>query len=191
MSNTEGSTSEPICVLFSEAIAWISDRNFTGAAIGPRPFRLLPFGEEDDEEYRIAEGRCMLAQQLLIDYGAKGRIRIYADDGWAKDEQSWEDMDSTIQLTTEFYLGMSMEFTIILVILFTFQKIWAIMTWPLITLISSESFGAMPRPPSQFGSRLRALSGALPPCAAAAGDLGTPGPISQPSSSADHSTGPR
>jgi hypothetical protein len=103
MTNTEGSTSEPICVLFREAIAWIAVRNFTEAvAIGPRPFRLLPFGEEDDEEYRIAEGRCMLAQQLLIDYGAKGRIRIYADHGWSKDGQVSEDMSSPVQLATDF-----------------------------------------------------------------------------------------
>src|SRR5437588_8721468 len=76
MPNTEGSTGQPICVLFGEAIAWIAVRNFTGAvAIGPRPLGLLPCGDgDDDEEYRIAEGRSILAQELLIDRAAKGRI---------------------------------------------------------------------------------------------------------------------
>jgi len=69
MSNTEGSTRQTICVLFEESIAWIAFGNFTGAvAIGPRPFGLLPFREEDDEEYRIAEGRYILARQLLIGF---------------------------------------------------------------------------------------------------------------------------
>jgi hypothetical protein len=103
MSNTEGSTGQPICVLFGEAIAWIAIRNFTGAvAIGPRPFGLLPFGEGDDEEDIIAEGRCMLARQLLIHYGAKGRIRIYAGKGWADDEQVEKAMCFPIQLATDF-----------------------------------------------------------------------------------------
>jgi hypothetical protein len=103
MSNTEGSTRQTICVLFEESIAWIAFGNFTGAvAIGPRPFGLLPFREEDDEEYRIAEGRYILARQLLIDYGAKGRIRIYSDDGWAEDKQVGEAMSFPIQLATDF-----------------------------------------------------------------------------------------
>jgi hypothetical protein len=111
MSNTEGYTGQPICVLFGEAIAWIVARNFTGAiTIGPRPFGLLPFEEEDDEEYRIAEGRCMLARQLLIDYGAKGRIRIYADDGWVEDKQVGEDMPFPIQLATDFLSRAEYEF---------------------------------------------------------------------------------
>jgi hypothetical protein len=103
MSNTEGSTGQPICVLFGEAIAWIAVRSFTSAVvIGPRPIGLLPFAEEDDEEDTIAEARCMLAQQLLIDYGAKGRIRIYADDDWTKDNQAEEAMSFPIQLATDF-----------------------------------------------------------------------------------------
>jgi hypothetical protein len=66
MSNTEGSTGQPICVLFPEAIAWIAIRSFVGAvAIGPRPFGLLPFGDEDDEDHRIIEGRYTLARQLV------------------------------------------------------------------------------------------------------------------------------
>ena len=103
MSNTEGSTGQPICVLFGEAIAWIAIRNFTGAvAIGPRPFGLLPFGEGDDEEDKIVEVRCMLARQLLIHYGAKGRIRIYAGNGFADDEQVEKAMCFPIQLATDF-----------------------------------------------------------------------------------------
>jgi hypothetical protein len=103
MSNTEGATRQPVCVLFGEAIAWIAVRSFTSAVtIGPRPFGLLPFPEEDAEEYGIAEGRCMLAQQLLIDYGAKGRIRIYADDVSAEDKRVEEHMSFPIQLATDF-----------------------------------------------------------------------------------------
>jgi hypothetical protein len=103
MSNTEWSTGQPICVLFGEAISWIAVRSFTSAvAIGPRPFRLLPFPEEDAEECGIAEARCTLAQQLLVDYGAKGRIKIYADDVWTDGKQVAEDMEFPIQLETEF-----------------------------------------------------------------------------------------
>src|ERR1700674_648751 len=109
MSNTAGSTGQPICVLFAEAIGWIADRNFAGAvAIGPRPLRLLPF-DEDDEEYRILEGRCMLAQQLLIDHAAKGRIRIYAGRGWPE-EQEDEDDAFPLQLATDFLKRAEHEF---------------------------------------------------------------------------------
>src|SRR5882762_5480650 len=111
MSNTEGATRQPVCVLFGEAIAWIAVRSFTSAvAIGPRPFGLLPFPEEDAEEYGIAEGRCMLAQQLLVDYGAKGRIRIYADDVSTEDKQVEEDMSFPIQLATDFLSRAKYEF---------------------------------------------------------------------------------
>jgi hypothetical protein len=111
MSNTEGATGQPICVLFEEAIAWIAVGNFTEAvAIGPRPLWLLPSAEEDDEKYRIAEGRSMLARQLLIDYGAKGRIRIYADGGWAEDKQVAEAMSFPIQLATDFLSRAEYEF---------------------------------------------------------------------------------
>jgi len=55
MTNTEETTGEPLCVLFGEAIAWIAVRSFTTAvAVGPRPFGLLPFTEEDGEEDTIA-----------------------------------------------------------------------------------------------------------------------------------------
>ena len=55
MTNTEETTGEPLCVLFGEAIAWIAVRSFTTAvAVGPRPFGLLPFTEEDVEEDTIA-----------------------------------------------------------------------------------------------------------------------------------------
>jgi hypothetical protein len=133
----------------------------------------------------------MLPQQLLVDYGAKVRIKIYADDVSAEDKQVEENMSSPTQLATnclsrtkyksDDYTGH---------ILYT-EDICYYYFWPLITMISSASFGAMRRPRSQFGSRLRALNGALSPCAAAAADLGTPGPISRLSSSADRCTGPR
>jgi len=113
MSNTEGSIGQPLCVLFGEAIAWIAVRSFTSAvAIGPRPFGLLPFPEEDAEEYGIAEGRRMLAQELLLDYGAKGRIRIYADGVLAKDKQVEADMDLPVQLATGFLSRAKYEFDV-------------------------------------------------------------------------------
>jgi hypothetical protein len=112
MSNTEEATDGPICVLFEEAIAWIAVRSFTSAvAIGPRPLRLLPFPEEDAEEYGIAEGRRMLARQLLVDFGAKGRIRIYADEVFAQDNQV-EDESFPIQLTTDFLSKAEYEFDV-------------------------------------------------------------------------------
>jgi hypothetical protein len=111
MSNTEGSTGQPICILFGEAISWIAVRSFTSVvAIGPRPFGLLPFREEYAEENGIAEGRCMLAQQLLVDYGAKGRIKIYADEGWTEGKQVAEEMAFPIQLTTDFLSKKEYEF---------------------------------------------------------------------------------
>jgi hypothetical protein len=42
----------------------------------------------------------MLAQQLLVDYGTKGRIRIYADDVSAEAKQVEENMSSPTQLAT-------------------------------------------------------------------------------------------
>jgi hypothetical protein len=112
MPNTEGSTGQPICVLFGDAIAWIAVRNFTGAvAIGPRPFGLLPCGDgDDDEEYRTAEGRSILAQELLIDRAAKGRIRIYAGHGWADDQEVEEAMSFPLQLSSDFLTGALHEF---------------------------------------------------------------------------------
>jgi len=111
MSNTEGSTGEPICVLFGEAISWIADRSFTSAvAIGPRPLGLLPFPEEDAEEYGIAEGRYRLAQKLLVDYGAKGRIKIYAGDVLTEDKQVSKDWDPGTQLATDFLSRAEYEF---------------------------------------------------------------------------------
>jgi hypothetical protein len=112
MTNTEETIGETLCVLFGEAIDWIAVRSFTTAvAVGPRPFGLLPFTEEDYEEDTIAaEARCMLAQQLLIDYGAKGRIKIYADEGWAKDKQVDRDMSLPTQLATDFLSRAQYEF---------------------------------------------------------------------------------
>jgi hypothetical protein len=52
----------------------------------------------------------MLAQQLLLDYGAKGRIRIYADGVLAEDKPVEEDMSFPIQLATDFLSKAEYEF---------------------------------------------------------------------------------
>jgi hypothetical protein len=115
MSNTEGATGQPICVLFEEAIAWIAVRSFTSAVvIGPRRFEALPFPEpeEEAEQYGIAEGRRMLAQELLVDYGKKGKIRIYADGVLAEAKQAVEDVSLPIQLATDFLSNAEYKFDI-------------------------------------------------------------------------------
>jgi len=112
MSNTEGATAYPICLLFAEATAWIAVRSFT-SAVGPRHFCLLPF-PEDAEEYDcgIAEGRRMLAQELLLDNGARGRIRIYSGGGLGEDKQVEEDISFPIQLAADFLSKAKYEFDI-------------------------------------------------------------------------------
>jgi hypothetical protein len=114
MSNTEGSAGQEVCVLFAEAIAWIAYRNLNGAldpAVGPRLLKELPrFGDDDDEiDFRatISIGREQLAQELLLDYAAKGKIRIYAKDGSTPDGA---DVASPLQLTTDFIIRAEFEF---------------------------------------------------------------------------------
>jgi len=116
MSNTEGSASQEVCVLFAEAVAWIAYRNLNGAvepAVGPRLLKELPrFGDDDDEiEFRadISIGREQLAQELLLDYAAKGKIRIYAKDGSTPDGA---DVASPLQLTTDFIIRAEFEFDV-------------------------------------------------------------------------------
>ena len=114
MSNTEGSAGQEVCVLFAEAVAWIAYRNLNGAldpAVGPRVLKELPrFGDDDDEiDFRanISIGREQLAQELLLDYAAKGKIRIYAQEGSTPDGA---DVASPLQLTTDFIIGAEFEF---------------------------------------------------------------------------------
>jgi hypothetical protein len=105
MSDADGSSGQELCVLYGEAINWIAFRNFSGRAVGvgPWPLEKLPrFGHDDDDdavEYGIDIGRRILAQELLLDYAAKGRIRVYANEGWTEDEAS---LSFPIRLTTEF-----------------------------------------------------------------------------------------
>jgi hypothetical protein len=116
MSNTERSASQEVCVLFAEAVAWIAYRNLNGAvepAVGPRLLKELPrFGDDDDEiEFRadISIGREQLAQELLLDYAAKGKIRIYAKEGSTPDGA---DVASPLQLTTDFIIRAEFEFDV-------------------------------------------------------------------------------
>jgi hypothetical protein len=74
-------------ILFSEAVSWIAYRNLNGAPpIGPRQLSDLP---EDDEEgeYLINQGKALLAQQLLLDFGSRGRIRILSREWEARDKK--------------------------------------------------------------------------------------------------------
>lgn len=81
MSNAQGPESQQLWVLFREAVSWIAYRCFSGGAFGPRPIRELPLDEDDDEEYNMGLGRLRLAEQILVDHAAKGKIRIHARDG--------------------------------------------------------------------------------------------------------------
>jgi hypothetical protein len=51
----------------------------------------------------------MLAQDLLLDYAAKGRIRIYASEGWTEDEAP---LPFPIQLTPDFLTKAEFDFDI-------------------------------------------------------------------------------
>jgi hypothetical protein len=110
MSNTEGAIAQPICVLFEEAITYIAVGHFT-SAIGPRNFWLLPFPDDAKEyDYGIEEGRFRLAQELLIKYAGKGRIKIYSGGVFVEDKQVMEDMSFPIQLETDFLSKVEYEF---------------------------------------------------------------------------------
>jgi len=103
MSNGSGSDDQQLCVLFAEAIAWIAVRNFSwDVAVGPRPLKELPPYDELDEEDEEHIGRAELARQLLIHYGAKGRIRIYARNGWVGDTEGAVALSFPLQLATDF-----------------------------------------------------------------------------------------
>ena len=114
MSDTDGPAGQELCVLYREAIYWIVFRNFRGRAVGvvgPRPLEKLPrFGYDDDDEaveYGIDIGRLILAQDLLLDYAAKGRIRVYANEGSTANEAS---LSFPIQLTAEFLAKAEFDF---------------------------------------------------------------------------------
>jgi hypothetical protein len=112
MSNVGGRASQELCVLYREAIDWIAVRNFNGraASVGPRPLKELPpFGDDsdDDVEYGIGIGRIMLAQELLLDYAGKGRIRIYASEGSTEDEAA---LSFPVQLTADFLTKAEFDF---------------------------------------------------------------------------------
>jgi hypothetical protein len=78
MSNSVARDDQQLWVLFREAVLWIAYRSLNGIAVGPRPLNQLPDDNEDDEEYNWGVGRRALAEQLLLDRAAKGRIRIYS-----------------------------------------------------------------------------------------------------------------
>jgi hypothetical protein len=112
MPNVGGPAGQELCVLYREAVAWIAVRDFNGraAGIGPRPLKELPpFGDDsdDDVEYGISIGRIMLAQDLLLDYAAKGRIRIYASEGWTEHGAA---LSFPIQLTADFLTKAKLDF---------------------------------------------------------------------------------
>ena len=72
---TSAEPEDRVCVLFREAILWIAHRNFSGFSIG-----LLRLSERPDEDdlYYWAQGRYDFAQDLLLDYAARSKIRIYS-----------------------------------------------------------------------------------------------------------------
>src|SRR5580704_9825741 len=113
MSDTDGPAGQELCVLYREAIDWIAFRNFKGRAVGvgPQPLEKLPrFGydaDDDDVEYGIDIGRSILAQELLLDYAAKRRIRVYANEGSTENEAS---LSFPIQLTAEFLAKAEFDF---------------------------------------------------------------------------------
>jgi hypothetical protein len=85
-------------VRFSEGVMWIAHRSLGGPPpIGPRPLSDLPL--EDTNESLVETGKLLLAEQLLLDFGAKGRIRILSLEWEGIDEEP--DM-AEVQIPAEF-----------------------------------------------------------------------------------------
>jgi hypothetical protein len=87
------------CLVFWEAVTWIARRDFSSPEnrIGPRQLCKLPkWGDEENED---DDGRYDLAHELLMDRAAKGKIRLYAQDGGLDDEN---DISFPIEISPEF-----------------------------------------------------------------------------------------
>jgi hypothetical protein len=93
-----------LCVTFHEAMSWIAFRNFNGKQDAcARPFlALLHEAEEYAEKYAGDLGRLELAGQFLTDRAAKGKIRLYAWEGWKEDEGKEVLLSFPLQLPTAF-----------------------------------------------------------------------------------------
>jgi hypothetical protein len=97
------------CLVFWEAVTWIARRDFSlpGNRIGPRQLSILPmWGDEEEED---DNGRYQLAQELLLDRAAKGKIRLYARGGSSElvDEKS---ISFPMELSPEFIKKAEYEF---------------------------------------------------------------------------------
>jgi len=100
MSGADGLAGQEFFVVYLEAIDWIAFRDFSGRVALPLE-KLARFGVNDDDDgvqYGIDIGRSILAEELLLDYVVKGRIRVYAKRGWTKDKTR---LTFPIQLTPE------------------------------------------------------------------------------------------
>jgi hypothetical protein len=65
-----------LCVPFREALWWIAWRNLAGWSIGPRRICERLVDDSDFEDY--SDTRLDFAVEFLLDYAARGKIRIYA-----------------------------------------------------------------------------------------------------------------
>jgi hypothetical protein len=82
-----------LCVPFREALWWIAWRNLAGWSIGPRRVCERLVDDSDFEDYSTA--RLDFAEELLLDYASRGKIRIYARRNFGPEEYR-EGLDSKI-----------------------------------------------------------------------------------------------
>jgi hypothetical protein len=96
-----------LCVAFHQAAFWIAYRNLHGKCVGARPLHAL---RDHEDEGDSDLGRVELAGQLLTDYGAKGKIRIYTLEGWPGDDDKEASLDYPLQLSTDFLKRATLTF---------------------------------------------------------------------------------
>jgi hypothetical protein len=89
------------CVVFWEAVTWIAQRDFSlpENRIGPRQLSILPIWEDEQDD---DGGRYELAHELLIDRAAKGKVRLYARDGWSELLEEGQSLSFPLELSAEF-----------------------------------------------------------------------------------------
>jgi hypothetical protein len=82
MSEPNPAPPDRLCVLFHEALNWIAFSNFAGRSIGPFSVSQT---YDHDELAADENSRVEFAQELLLSYAARERIKLYADI-WECDE---------------------------------------------------------------------------------------------------------
>jgi hypothetical protein len=155
MSGADGLAGQEFFVVYLEAIDWIAFRDFSGRVALPLE-KLARFGVNDDDvgvQYGIDIGSSILAEELLLDYVVKGRIRVYAKRGWTKDKTR---LTFPIQLTPEILAKAEFALDKYKGPMFFIAGGRSTTSWLSILVISSEGFGeSLTR--SRFQKRSRPL----------------------------------